>query len=127
MANPPSTEALADQFVAYLFEEYKGARHVRRVATWIGFIIKGIERVATSPIQKNQKRQLVFGYRGTRFKARYNHHVSRRGGIEIVEVLPGRGAPDGRVVAQVRSLLEAEVLYRSLAEQLDRALNSDSL
>jgi hypothetical protein len=33
-------ELLADHFVNYIFDTYQGTRHVRRVATWIGFLLK---------------------------------------------------------------------------------------
>ena len=35
-----AVERLADYFVNYLFDEFQGTRHVRRVATWIGFLRK---------------------------------------------------------------------------------------
>jgi hypothetical protein len=49
MATPLTPEALADYFVRYLFEEYHGTRHVRRIASWVGFVVKGIERVLRAP------------------------------------------------------------------------------
>jgi hypothetical protein len=52
-------------------------------------------------------------------KAKYNHEVGARGGIEIVEVLSGRGAPEGDVVIQVRNLAEAEDCYLTLRARLD--------
>ena len=36
-------ERIADHFVNYLFAEYYGDRHVRRVASWVGLIVLGIE------------------------------------------------------------------------------------
>src|ERR1041385_4370553 len=108
MSPVQSIERLADHFVNYLFDTYRGSRHVRRVATWIGFLLKAIENVADGPIRPNRERQIAFSYRGRKFKTRYNHKVGARGGIEIVEVLPGRGAPTGGVVIQVTNLSEAE-------------------
>jgi hypothetical protein len=43
-----------------------------------------------------------------------------RGGIDIIEVLPGRGAPEGGTVMQVRNLSEAEDSYLSLKNRLDK-------
>ena len=37
-------ERLVDNFIAYLFENYAGSRHVRRVASWVGLIVLAIDR-----------------------------------------------------------------------------------
>ena len=113
-----TTERFANHFVTYLFDQYQGALHVRRVATWIGFLLKAIEKCG-SDMRRNRSRQIVFDYRGRRFKARFDHQAARRGGIEIVEVLPGRGAPDGDIVLRVTSLAEAEEAYHGLQSKLD--------
>ena len=124
MGNGPNqAERFADQFVAYLFDEYKGARHVCRVASWIGFIITAIERIAGPTLAHNRTRQVTFEYRGHRFKARYHHESGPRGGIQIVEVLPGRGAPEGRVAVEITSLSEAELAYTTLARQLNEFID----
>ena len=117
-------EGVADRFVTYLFDNYQGTRHVRRVATWIGFLLKGIDRVAGRTLERSRTRQVTFQYRGHRFKARYNHKASRRGGIDIVEVLPGRGAPEGEVAVSVTSLDEAEAVYHSLKDRLDAFIDA---
>lgn len=114
-----SAERLADHFVSYLFDEYKGSRHVRRVASWIGFIIKAIEKIAGPTLRQNRKRQIMFVYKGRQFKAKYNHKVGSRGGLEIVEVLPERGSPEGGVLFQVKNLADAEVCYLKLKKSLD--------
>jgi hypothetical protein len=119
-----SAELLANHFVTYLFDEYKGSRHVRRVASWIGFIIKATERVAGASLRKNRSRQIVFEYRGHQFKAKYNHKTGARGGIDIVEVLPGRGSPEGGVAVKIESLAEAEEVYHSLEHRLDSYIAS---
>ena len=118
-----STEQIAEYFVRYLFEEYHGTRHVRRVATWIGFILKAINRVSGGTLQLSRTRQLTFKYKTHRFKARYNHQTGQRGGIQIVEVLPGRGAPVGKIVAEITNLDEAERIYHSLEQELDSFLS----
>jgi len=114
-----TVERVADYFVGYLFDRYQGTRHVRRVATWLGFLLKAIERVAADSLSRNRSRQLTFEYRDRRFKARYDHHAGPRGGIEIVEVLPGRGAPEGEVAVTITSLTEAEDVYHTLESRLD--------
>jgi hypothetical protein len=106
-----SAELLADHFVNYLFEEYRGTRHVRRVASWVGLVVLGIQRAAGDDWRVPRNRQLRFGFHGRSFKAKYNHGTGTRGGIEIVEVLDGRGSPEGRSVASIANLREAEDFY----------------
>lgn len=119
-----STERLADHFVSYLFDQYRGTRHVRRVATWIGFLLKAVENLPGAELRQMRTRQVAFDYKGRRFKVRYNHQAARRGGIEFVEVLPGRGQPEGDVAVQVTSLDEAESAYRDLRKRLDTYLKA---
>jgi hypothetical protein len=114
-----SSEQLADYFVSYLFTKYQGTRHVRRIASWIGFIIKGVEKLPGSSLGRSRSRQIVFEYRDRTFKVRYNHGTGSRGGIQIVEVLPGRGAPEGQVASSITNLAEAEDVYHSLRRILD--------
>jgi hypothetical protein len=111
-------DRIADHFVNYLFDQYRGTRHVRRVAAWIGFILKPIER-SRATVRINRERQLVFTRSGHRYKVRYRHDILPRGGIEVVEVLPGRGSPDGRIVLTIANLQDAEDVYR---RGLSRAL-----
>jgi hypothetical protein len=122
-ASPSSPERLADHFISYLFEEYQGSRHVRRVASWIGFIIKAVEKVSGDTLRLEQKRQVMFDYKGHQFKVKYNHKIGSggfsRGGLEIIEVLAGRGAPEGKTVLQVTNLAEAEDCYLNLKSRLD--------
>ena len=106
-----SSDRLANHFVDYLFLQYKGSRHVRQVASWVGLIVLGIERLAGHHWRVPRDRQLRFDHRGVSYKARYNHKVGPRGGIEIVEVLPGRGAPEGRSVTKITSLRGAQAFY----------------
>jgi len=116
-----SPEFLANHFITYLFEKYPRNKHVRRVASWVGLILLGIEKIAT----RNwipQDRQLRFDYGGRSFKARFNHKAGGklRGGIDIVEVLPGRGAPEGKTVKSITSLKDAEKFYKSPSSKLVR-------
>lgn len=119
----PTAEYLANQFVDYLFEEYQESNHVRRVATWIGFLLVAIEDVSDDLVGRKTSRQLKFTYRDQRFKVRYDHGIGNRGGIEIIEILPGRGEPDGEVVAKIASLEEAEEVYQTLPKILDEFVN----
>jgi hypothetical protein len=107
-----ASEKLADHFVNYLFEEFQGVRHVRRVASWVGLIVLGIEKLSSGKWRIPRDRQLRFEYKGQSFKAKYNHATGPRGGIDIVEILPGRGSPEGRTVVSISSLAEAEQFYR---------------
>jgi hypothetical protein len=106
-----SPEFMANHFVTYLIDKYGGARHVRRVAPWIGLIVLGIEKISGQSWWVPKQRQLWFKHGGRSFKARYNHVVGEKGGIEIVEVLPGAGSPEGNVVFSITSLKGAEEFY----------------
>jgi hypothetical protein len=57
------------------------------------FIVLGIAEIK-SKWWIPRERQLFFESKGRRYKARYNHELRFRGGIEIVEVGVGRGAPE---------------------------------
>jgi len=124
MATPLTPEALADYFVRYLFEEYHGTRHVRRIASWVGFVVKGIERVVGANFERRRSRQIGFDYHGRQFKVRYIHRSKAcpRGGVQIVEVLPGRGAPEGNIVVEIGSLADAERVYHKLGQELNAFL-----
>src|SRR5881628_2659245 len=123
-SQPASTELLADYFVSYLFAKYHGARHVRRIASWIGFIIKAIEKLPCVRLERSRSRQIRFEYKNHSFKVRYAHGAGQRGGVEIVEVFSGRGAPEGQLVASVTNLSEAAEIYDSLRRRLDSFVES---
>ena len=117
-------DQVANHFVNYLFDQYQGSRHVRRVASWIGMILKGIERAGAANIRFHRSRQLTFEYKGQKFKARYNHSIPSRGGIEILEVLSGRGTPDGNLVYRAGNLKDAEDIYLNLSRFLDKTIDN---
>jgi len=106
-----SAERIANHFVDYLFDTYRGSRHVRQVAAWVALIVLGIERLAGHQWRVPRDRQLRFEVNGRPFKGRYNHKLKPRGGVEIVEILSGRGSPEGRTVALITSLGQAETFY----------------
>jgi hypothetical protein len=111
MSEDFSAERMAEHFVNYLFEGYAGnARHVRRVAAWLGLLALGIDKIKDNWYGSNS-RQLIFEKDGQKYKVRYNHGIKPNGGIEIVEVTSGRGSPDGAVVLQIASLYESARFY----------------
>jgi hypothetical protein len=112
LASAPA-ELLADHFVNYLFSEYQGTRHVRRVAAWVGLIVLGIQRASGNQWRIPRNRQLMFEYRGRTFKAKYNHGAGPRGGVDVVEVLAGRGSPEGGTVTSITNLRQAEEFYNN--------------
>jgi hypothetical protein len=105
-----SAERLANYFVDYLYDNYRGSRHVRRVASWTGLLVLGIEHLGAKA-RIPRTRQLVFAYKDRSFKLKYNHKAGPRGGIDVVEVLQGRGMPEGSTMRSIRSLSEAERFY----------------
>lgn len=115
-----SAEQLSNHFVKYLYEQYRGNRHVRRVAAWVGLIVLGIQRVAGEDWKVPRNRQLRFEYQGRAFKVKYNHKVGKRGGIEVLEVLPGQGSPEGKQVAAIANLSEAEDFYNLAPKVIQR-------
>jgi hypothetical protein len=106
-----SADRMADEFVNYLFDQYQGSRHVRRVSAWLGLVILGIESIKeTWWIPRS--RQLFFETNGHRYKARYSHDPRPRGGIEIIEVADTRGSPEiGQPVVTIRSLDDAKRFF----------------
>src|SRR5579862_1225619 len=106
-----SADRIAEYFVKYLFKDFRGTSHVRRVAAWVGLIVLGIQRGAGHDWYISHRRQLWFSYAARTFKVKYNHRVEPQGGIEIVEVLPEQGSPEGDSVTTVKDLAEAERFY----------------
>jgi|ERR1035438_7514126 hypothetical protein len=117
-----STESIANHFVYYLVKKYNGGFHVQRVASWIGFIVLGLAKVRGIKISLRRSRQLEFEYKKRRFKVKFNHTIGKRGGIDIIEILTGRGEPEGGTVLGIKTLLEAENAYHSLEFHLKNFL-----
>jgi len=101
---------MADAFVNYLYDNYRGARHVRRVAAWFGLIVMGIAKVKEE-WRIPSSRQLMFDTKGRRYKVKYNHRLKPRGGIEIVEISKDRRPTEIGRVASFTNLLEAAKFY----------------
>ena len=109
----PSAERIADHFVNYLFQKYQGTMHVQRIASWVGLLALGIEKIKSN-WWESHSRQLLFEHKGHRYKVRYNHSIKPRGGVEIIEVLAKRGSPQvGQPCVTIRDLNEAETFYRN--------------
>ena len=108
-----SAERMCDYFTQLLSSQYNQRRHVLRVASWVGFIVSGIQRATGVQWKIPREKQLAFEYAGRTFKARYSHKVKPRGGIEVVEVEHTRGLPDKKVVVSIGSLAEAESFYNN--------------
>jgi hypothetical protein len=109
------SERIADHFISYLYEEYPGDMHVRRVASWVGLLVLGIDKLADRRYVP-RSRQLRFEYDGRSYKAKFNHHAGtgrglKRGGIDIVEIMDGRGSPEGNTVRSITNLAEAAAFY----------------
>jgi len=108
-----SADRMADYFLTYLFKNRADDRHVRRVASWLDLIILGIENVKDQWwLSQTRTRQLCFEISGKRYKARFNHKIGGRGGIEFVEVAKTKGQPDIRVARQIADLAEAAAFFR---------------
>ena len=115
------SEKLADYYVKYLLEKYGDTSHVRRVASWIGLIVLAVERIAEE-MGRRHTRQLGFTLKGRTFKAKYDHSIGGRGGIQVVEVLSRPGSPEGGTVTSITSLSEAEQFYNDAEEVIQQFL-----
>lgn len=108
-----SAERMSDLFLTYLFKNKADSRHVRRIASWLGFLIVGVEEVKDK-WWLSHTRQLCFEVGSKRYKARYKHDLGRgrRGGIEFVQVAKSQGQPEIRIAKQISDLSEAAAFFR---------------
>jgi hypothetical protein len=123
--NIKSPEWIAGYLVSYLYKKYHGTLHVRRVASWIGFIILAVDRASDSGIRLRHARQIEFDYKKRKFRVGYNHAAGSRGGIDIKEVLHTQGGKLGEHVLEITTLLEAEKAYLSLESHLKKFCRSN--
>jgi hypothetical protein len=107
-----SAERMAEISLARLFRHKADSEHLRRVASWLGLLILGIEKIKDIWWVSHSK-QLCFEFNGRRFKARYNHRLKPHGGIEIVEVEVKSGKPDIGVAKAIANLKDAAKFFRS--------------
>ncbi len=112
-----SADRMAREFTGYICENKAHALHIRQITPWLGFMIKGIEKVKTGPWWIPRTRQLHFEVGSRRFKAKYVHEDG--GGIDIVEIAVTTGEAELAVIYQARSLDDAERFY--LLPQLSSA------
>jgi hypothetical protein len=105
-----TAERIADYFVSYLFTEYPNNKHVRRIASWVGLIVLGVEKLTGSRYIP-RSRQLRFKYCKRSFKAKFNHKAGPRGGIDIIEIVSGPGSPEGKTICSITNLEEAANFY----------------
>ena len=90
-------------------------------ASWVGLIVLAIDKIAEERWIP-RTRQLKFTFQGRTFKVKYNHSIGGRGGIQLVEVLSGRGSPEGEKVIEITSLSEAEKFYNDAEKMIRRFL-----
>jgi len=97
----------------------KLAAHIRRIAPWLGFITRGLEKLNPDDQGIKHKRQWGFLHKAQWYVCRGSHTIGsskvRRGGIEI---LPLNGKKYGKVVVEITSLAEAEAFYLDPAKAL---------
>lgn len=110
-----SADRMANEYLDYLFREKADARHVRRVASWLGLLVLGIESIKDR-WWVSYKRQLCFEVGKKRYKVKFNHKVGRgsgrRGGIEFVEVGTSQGQPELETVRTILDLDDAAKFFR---------------
>ena len=107
-----SAEHMAEISLARLFRVKADSQHLRRVASWVGLLILGVEKIKDRWWLSRSK-QLCFEFDGRQFRARYNRNLKPHGGIEIVEVEPKTGLSDIGVAKAISNLKEAAKFFRS--------------
>jgi hypothetical protein len=105
-----SADRMAEEFLAYLFKNRANDRHVRRVASWLGLLILGVDKVKDR-WWVSHIRQLCFECHGRRFKVKFDHEPRPRGGIHFVEIEPNRGQRELRTILIVTNLDEAATFF----------------
>jgi hypothetical protein len=106
-----SADHMAETFLNYLFKNMADARHVRRVASWLGLLILGVEKIKDR-WWISHTRQLCFEVSGRRYKAKFEHKP-RPGSIQFVEIEPKRGQPEIRVARTITDLKSAAEFFKS--------------
>ena len=107
-----SAERMAEISLARLFRNRVDCKHLRRVASWLGLLVLGVEKIKDRWWVSTSK-QLCFEFDGRRFEARYNPRLEPHGGIEIVEVEVKSGKPDISVAKAIANLKDAAKFFRS--------------
>ena len=107
-----SADRMAEVFLAYLFKHRAHDRHVRRVASWLGLLILGIEKIKDQ-WWVSHTRQLCFEIDGRRFKAKFDHKPRPAGGIHFIEVEATRGQREIGTVKMITNLDEAAKFFKT--------------
>jgi len=113
-------ELIANHFVKVICEKKPRTKHVRRVASWIGFLVHGLDKIGAKFEIKNRQLRMLAG--GRKYKVRFQHKLpvggGIRGGIEIIEM------PSGIPVRQFRNLSECAAFYDNpaLTPKLTKAI-----
>jgi hypothetical protein len=107
-----SAERMAEISLAKLFRNRTDSPQLRRVASWLGLLVLGVEKIKDRWWVSHTK-QLCFEFDGRRFEARYNPRLEPHGGIEIVEVEAKSGKPDISVAKAISNLKDAAKFFRS--------------
>ena len=107
-----SAERMAEISLAKLFRNRVDSPHLRRIASWLGLLVLGVEKIKDRWWVSTSK-QLCFEFDGRRFKARYNPRLKPHGGIEIVEVESKPGQPDIGIAKAISNLKDAAKFFRS--------------
>ena len=108
-----SPERKIEGVVTHLLENYRDVLHVRRVVSWLGLVVLGIEKVAGPHWwPSSARRSIYFRHQGRTYKVKFDHKGGRGGGLVFVE-LSGRGtrSPERATVLAIKSLEEAESFY----------------
>ncbi len=108
-----SLDRKVEGIIGYLLTAYADAHHVRRVASWTGFIALGIERLIGSNWWPSWSRHSVrFHYKRRRFQVKFRHDVGRRGSVVIEEnPRPGGRVGSDEFIAVITNVREAEMFY----------------
>ena len=106
-----SADRMSDEYLNYLFQAKADNRHVRRIASWLGLLILGIEKIKDK-WWVSHTRQLCFEVDKTRYKVKYSHSAGTRGGIEFVEIEAAPGQPEIHTARTILNLEDAAKFYR---------------
>jgi len=122
--NGNAIERLTYYYVNYIVKNHSDSYHIRRIVSWVPLILKGIDKLPGAAPECLRIRQASFSYKNKKFKARYNHKIGSRGGVEIIEVLPGPGSPDGKTVLEIKNFSDAEKCYNSFQNTINNFIKN---
>lgn len=100
----PSVERVANYLVGYIAQRYGDSQHVRRVASWLGFLLLGIDRLAPGAWWRAHTRQVRFEHEGAQFE----HDLCRQAN-DLYPASAGRRVHIAHLVGM--PLLDAQRFY----------------